>query len=133
MKKKILLIITIIILCCACSKKYFNNINLKTLNQKLDNKESFVLYLTNDDDGKVLKNTLKKVLNNKEVNGYYLNTIKLNDKELDELKEIFTFEDTNIILFIKDGKEETVLSRIDDLYISEANLEQELINQGYIK
>ena len=130
--KKILLIIGIILLSCACSSSYLKSISVKDLNNKLDKKESFVLYLTND-EGKSLKNTLDKVSKNNKVNSYYLDTEKLNENDLNSLKEKFTFEETNIIIFIHDGKEETVLSRINDLYISQKDLEQELKLQGYIK
>ncbi|MBQ8891451.1 MAG: hypothetical protein IJ068_01135 [Bacilli bacterium] len=133
MKKKILFLVTILLLSCACSNNYLKNINIKNLNQMLDNKESFVLYLTDNDEGKVLKNNLKDVANDNKINIYYLNTVKLNDDELESLKKIFTFDETNIVLFIKDGKEETVLSRISDIYISNSELEQEIKTQGYIE
>lgn len=133
MKKKILLIITVLLLCCACSSNHLKNTNLKNLNKMIDNKETFILYLTDEDEGKVLKNTLQDVANDNKVNIYYLNTIKLNEKDLESLKKIFTYDETNVILFIKNGQEETVLSRINDLYISKKVLEQELKNQNYIK
>ncbi len=133
MKKKILLITLILLLTCACSSSYLKPINLKTLNKMLDDKETFILYLTDDNDGKVLKNTLFKVSKDNKIKSYYLNTTKLSDDELKSLKEKITFDETNIILFIKKGNEETILSRISDLYISENNLEQELKIQGYIK
>ena len=132
MKKKILLIIGLLLITCACSSSYLKNINLKDLNKRLEKKESFVLYLTND-EGKSLKNTLDKVSKKNKVNSFYLDTEKLNKNDLKSLKEKFMFDDTNIILFVHDGKEETVLSRISDLYISEKDLEQELKLQGYIK
>ena len=132
MRKKILLIIGLLLITCACSSSYLKNINLKDLDKRLDKKETFVLYLTNA-EGKSLKNTLDKVSKNNKVNSYYLDTEKLNDNDLKSLKEKFMFEDTNIIIFVKDGKEETTLSRISDLYISQKDLEQELKLQGYIK
>ena len=130
--KKIMLILTILLLTCACSSNYLKSINLKNLNEKLEKKESFVLYLTND-EGESLKKTLSKVLENNKVNGYYLDTDKLKEDDLKSLKEKFTFDDANIIIFVKEGHEETTLSRISDLYISEKDLEQELKLQSYIK
>ena len=50
-----------------------------------------------------------------------------------EEKEKITFEDSNIIVFIKEGKENTVLARIDDVYISAKDLKEELKNQEYLK
>lgn len=133
MIKKVLVIISILLLSCACSNSYFKNISLKNLDKKLDDKETFILYLTDEEEGKTLKNTLEKVVNKNKLNSYYLNTNKLNDNDLKSLKEIFMFDETNLILFIKNGKEETVLSRVNDIYMSENNLEQELKAQGFIK
>ena len=133
MKKKILLVIGIILLTCACSSSYLKNINLKNLNEMLNKKETFVLYLTDDNEGKTLKNNLLKVSENNKITSYYLNTKKLSTNDLKSLKEKFTFDETNIIIFVKEGKEETVLSRITDLYTSQKTLEQELKLQGYIK
>lgn len=131
MKKRIILILIILILTCACSKS-INSTNLKNLNNMLDNKETFILYLT-DNEGTTLKNTISKIVNEKNIKAYYLDTSKLNDNDLASLKEKFMFEETNIIIFVKNGVEETTLSRIDNLYISQDKLEQEFKNQGYIK
>lgn len=133
MKKKILLIITVLLLASACSSN-LKSINLKKLNDKLDNKETFILYLTNEDEyGNTLKNTLQKVAHDSELETFYVNTEKLNDEELKTLKEDFYFNESNIIIFVKEGNENTVLSRIDNVYISEEKLKTELKNQGYLK
>ena len=134
MKKKILLIITILLLTSACSSSYLKNINLKKLNEKLDNKETFVLYLTNEDEtGITLKNTLLEVAKENDLKTFYLNTKDLNENDLKELKENFTFEEENIIVFVKKGQETTVLSRITDPYTSKKDLKEELKLQGYLK
>lgn len=132
MKKKILLIITILLLATACSSSYLKKINLNTLNEKISNEESFVLYLTEEDEaGNTLRNTLLKVAKELDIQTFYLNTNNLNDEELENLKENFYFEDSNIIVFVKNGSEETVLARIDDPYISANDLQAELITQGF--
>ena len=132
MKKKILLIITILLLATACSSSYLKKINLNTLNEKISNEESFVLYLTEEDEaGNTLRNTLLKVARELDIQTFYLNTSDLDDEELENLKENFYFEDSNIIVFVKNGSEETVLARIDDPYISANELQAELITQGF--
>lgn len=134
MKKNIVMIILILLLTTACSGSSFKNINLNNLKKSLEKKESFVLYLTDEsNDGNVLKKTLKKVSEENNIKSYYLNTDKLNDKDTKELNDLFKYENTNIIIFIKEGTEETVISRIDDIYISKAKLKSELEIQGYIK
>ena len=132
MKKKILLIITILLLATACSSSYLKKINLNTLNEKISNEESFVLYLTEEDEaGNTLRNTLLKVARELDIQTFYLNTSDLDDEELENLKENFYFEDSNIIVFVKNGSEETVLARIDDPYISANDLQTKLITQGF--
>ena len=134
MKKNIVMIILILLLTTACSGSSFKNINLNNLKKSLEKKESFVLYLTDEsNDGNVLKKTLKKVSEENNIKSYYLNTDKLNDKDTKELNNLFKYDNTNIIIFIKEGTEETVISRIDDIYISKAKLKSELEIQGYIK
>ena len=134
MKKKILLLITILMLTTACSSSNMKKINLNELQKKLEAKETFILYLTDEsDDVKALKNNLGKFADKNKLTVFNLNTLKLSDNDLEKLKEQITFEDTNFILFIKNGDEETVLSRITDPYISEKKLTQEFTNQGFIK
>lgn len=132
--KKIAMIFLLLLTVTACSSSYLSKLNYKKLTTKLDNKESFVLYLTNEDEsGLTLKNTLQTVCKNNNIKCFYLNTDNLDEDELDSLKEKITFEDSNIIVFIKEGKENTVLARIDDVYISAKDLKEELKNQEYLK
>ena len=132
--KKIAMIFLLLLTVTACSSSYLSKLNYKKLMTKLDNEESFVLYLTNEDEsGLTLKNTLQTVAKDNNIKCFYLNTDNLKEDELDSLKEKITFEDSNIISFIKEGKENTVLARIDDVYISAKDLKEELKNQEYLK
>ena len=132
--KKIAMIFLLLLTVTACSSSYLSKLNYKKLTTKLDNKESFVLYLTNEDEsGLTLKNTLQTVCKDNNIKCFYLNTDNLDEDELDSLKEKITFEDSNIIVFIKEGKDNTVLARIDDVYISAKDLKEELKNQEYLK
>ena len=132
--KKIAMIFLLLLTVTACSSSYLSKLNYKKLMTKLDNKESFVLYLNNEDEsGLTLKNTLQTVCKDNNIKCFYLNTDNLDEDELDSLKEKITFEDSNIIVFIKEGKENTVLARIDDVYISAKDLKEELKNQEYLK
>ena len=132
--KKIAMIFLLLLTVTACSSSYLSKLNYKKLMTKLDNKESFVLYLTNEDEsGLTLKNTLQTVCKDNNIKCFYLNTGNLDEDELDSLKEKITFEDSNIIVFIKEGKENTVLARIDDVYISAKDLKEELKNQECLK
>ena len=131
--KKILTVLILLLAVSGCSRN-LSKLNLEKLNKKLDNKETFILYLTDENDSSnTLKNTLTSVLKDNNINAFYLNTDKLSSTDQDELKKIIAYEDSNIIIFIKDGSENTVLARITDNYISKEKLTEELKVQGYIK
>lgn len=131
--KKILTVLILLLAVSGCSRN-LSKLNLEKLNKKLDNKETFILYLTDESDSSnTLKNTLTSVLKDNNINAFYLNTDKLSSTNQDELKKIIAYEDSNIIIFIKDGSENTVLARITDNYISKEKLTEELKVQGYIK
>ncbi len=131
--KKILTVLILLLAVSGCSRN-LSKLNLEKLNKKLDNKETFILYLTDESDSSnTLKNTLTSVLKDNNINAFYLNTDKLSSTDQDELKKTIAYEDSNIIIFIKDGSENTVLARITDNYISKEKLTEELKVQGYIK
>ena len=131
--KKILTVLILLLAVSGCSRN-LSKLNLEKLNKKLDNKETFILYLADESDSSnTLKNTLTSVLKDNNINAFYLNTDKLSSTDQDELKKIIAYEDSNIIIFIKDGSENTVLARITDNYISKEKLTEELKVQGYIK
>lgn len=131
--KKILTVLILLLAVSGCSRN-LSKLNLEKLNKKLDNKETFILYLTDESDSSnTLKNTLTSVLKDNNINAFYLNTDKLSSTDQDELKKIIAYEDSNIIIFIKDGSENTVLARITDNYISKEKLTEELKVQGYFK
>ena len=99
--KKILTVLILLLAVSGCSRN-LSKLNLEKLNKKLDNKETFILYLTDESDSSnTLKNTLTSVLKDNNINAFYLNTDKLSSTDQDELKKTIAYEDSNIIIFIK--------------------------------
>ena len=130
MKKRYLLIITLVMfLLTGCSSK-LSNINLNDLNEKMDKKESFVLYVYSQDD--TLESTLSSVLDEYEFSAYKINVNKLNDEEKRELKLKFDYAEPSII-FIIEGKDPTVLAHVTDSNIRKSNLIDRLKNMEFIK
>ena len=131
--KKFILLFTILLL-TACSSSNLKSLKVSDLKSKLDNKETFILYLTdNSNESKSLKDTLTKVSETNKITSFYLVTENLSDKDQETLKDLITYEDSNIIVFIKKGIESSTLSRVSNLYISENDLKEELKLQGYLK
>lgn len=134
MKRKIFFLIMFILFITGCSSNNFSKLNYNEFKELIDKKESFVICLTDEiDDGNTLKNTLLNVSKKNNIKTYYLNTDKLNENDLKALKDIIYFDETNFIAFIKEGNSKSVLTYIDNTYISEKELEKELINQEFIK
>lgn len=132
--KKIFVVLIALFMLTACSSNGTSKLSYKSLNDKLDKKETFVLLLTdNTDSGNTLKNTLKKVSKENNLKCFYLSTDKLSSSEKEELQSKITFTDSNIIVFVKNGIENSILTRIDDTYISSDALKNELQEQGYLK
>lgn len=132
--KKIFVVLIALFMLTACSNSGLSKLSYKSLNDKLDKKETFVLLLTdNTDSGNTLKNTLKNVSKENNIKCFYLSTDKLSSSEKEKLQSKITYDDSNIIVFIKDGIENSILTRIDDIYISSNNLKNELQAQGYLK
>ena len=131
--KKFILLFTVLLL-TACSSNNLKNLKVSDLKSKLDNKETFVLYLSDNlAESKSLKNTLEKVSKDNKITSFYLITENLSDKDQETLKGLITYNDSNVIVFIKNGIETSTLSRVTNPYISESELQEELKLQGYLK
>lgn len=118
MKKALKLIIlafifSIIVCGCSVKSKYIKDLSFKEFKQKIDNKDSFVLYIGNDHCSHCNKYmpTLKKVLEDYKVTIYHIDNRKLKDDYI-KFKEYINISGTPTIVFIENGDEETTLNRI---------------------
>ena len=110
--KKFILLFSILLL-TACSSSNLKSLKVSDLKSKIDNKETFILYLMD--------------------NSNESQSLKKSDSDQTSLNNLITYEDANIIIFIKDGKESSVLSRVTNLYITPDDLKEELKLQGYLQ
>lgn len=127
--KKFVLIIAILFICVGCSK---DNISYKDLLNKMDNKESFVLYVE-DSEKSIMKTTLDNVkLEYPNINVYSFNPSKLSQDEINELKLRVDY-DTPCIVFIIDGVDPSRDSHVTNKYITKKELITRLTNMNFIK
>ncbi len=119
MKKIItfVILITSVFLLSACgnSNKYFHKITFDTLQDKLDNKESFILTVIQDGcpHCAVFEPRFESVLNEYKVDAYYLNFTNISDQDFEKFEEIFgTGIGTPTTFFIENGQEKTKINRL---------------------
>ena len=150
MKKKIIigLIISVIILSiCALiyaivvlnkkeknEDKYFQELSIKELKEKCENKESFILVIsqTTCSHCAEYKPRIKKVLAKYEITGYYIEKDLLSEEETAELANIANINGTPTTVFIENGEEGSTTTRLIGAKSVEA-IESRLKAMGYIK
>ena len=131
MKKRYFLIIMMFtLLLTACSSGKLSSISYNELKEKVDNKETFVLYVSTNDN--TLEDTLNNVLEKYDFNAYKINLDKLSDDEKTELKLKYAYEDPSII-FIIEGNDPTILSHVTDSSMRSKDLIARLKDMNFIK
>ena len=142
-KKKILILVSVclvvlvgaIIIDNVIANKYFNKISYDEIVEKLDNKDSFVLLIsqTTCSHCATYKPKLKKVAKKYKVDVHYIDVDKLSDDEYDELNSRLSFKTsgTPLTIFFKDGDESTVANRIKG-DSSEDKIIKKLKSNGFI-
>ena len=129
--KKIFLLLILMFLLTGCNKSNIKNISYNELIQKFENKESFILFFDGN-DSEILKSTLNKVLEKNELEAYTINTKKLNNDEINNLRLKVDYEEPSITFSI-DVVDPSVLTHITNVYISETDLEARLRETNFIK
>ena len=133
--KKILLLSIIVILCCSCaSNSKLKSISYSDLINKMEKNETFFFIVVRDGCSHC-ENFIPKVeevLDEYDIVGYKLNYSELS-KEDDELfYNKFGVDSTPTTIFIKDGKEVSLLQRIEG-NVSKEKFKKRIENNNYIK
>ena len=133
----ILLISSLLLTGCNNSSKYLKELSLSELYSKAENKETFILELSQDGCGHcaAFNPVFTKVLENYQITAYYLNISKL--YEDDYYKFIGDFNNneslgTPTVMFFTEGHEKTSMNRIVGS-ASEKELIRKLTQNGYIE
>lgn len=134
--KSLLIIFVVLVMLTGCSStdKHIIDISLDDFKEKIANKETFALYVGNENCSHCMSYmpTLKSVLKEYDITIYHLDNSKLSEKESAEFKTYINISGTPTIAFITDGEEETTLNRIVGEISKESTIDRFKTN-GYIK
>ena len=132
-KYYVLLFISIVLL-TSCGSSNLKSISYSELNKKLDNKETFFFIVTRDGcshcEDFIPK--VEEVLDEYDIVGYNLNYSDLSEEDDEEFYNKYGISATPTTVFIKDGKEVSILQRIEG-DVSKEKLITKLKNNNYIK
>lgn len=96
-------------------KSYFKELKYDEVIKKIENKEDFVLLVSQTECVHCIsyKPKLKKVAKENKVYIYYIDVDLLTDEETDNFKKYISFSSTPTTLFLKNGEEVTAANRIN--------------------
>ncbi len=120
MKKALIIISTLVIMfiillvLMGITKGEVKEITFKEYMTKIENKESFILYIGSSDCSHCFEysRTLGRVIKNHEVTFYYVDIKNFNQEEINKLKSKVRYEGTPTTAFIVDGEEKSTYQRI---------------------
>lgn len=124
-----------VILLSGCSKKnHITDITLNELKNKIENKDTFALYVGNEGCPHCVsyRPVLETVLDEYNIDIYHLDNSLLTEDEVSEMKNYINISGTPTVVFFTDGEEETTLNRITGEVSKEVTI-QKFKDNGYIK
>lgn len=135
MKKVIIVLFTLLFVTACFNSKPYIEIRFKDFKEKLENKESFILYIGSSECTycRRYEKTLKRVVDQYDVDVYYINIVsdKITDEEVKELDNIVNYSGTPTTIFVKDGEVQGKYNRINGAVSSDKIIEAFKRN-GYI-
>ena len=95
-------------------KSYFKELKYDDVIEKIENKEDFILLVSQTGCTHCIsyKPKLKEVAKEHKVYVYYIDVDLLNEKETDNFKKYISFTSTPVTLFLRNGEETTAANRI---------------------
>ena len=130
MKKIFLSLFLSIFILTGCSNSKLSSINLDELNEKLTNKESFIVYFSQSDSN--LEETLNKVLDENNITGYKIDTSKISKEDKNKLELEIAYEEPSIV-FIINGKDPSKLSHVTSESSTSKEILERLKDMQFIK
>ncbi len=131
--KKILICFLSLFLLVGCGKKEYTELSYAELENKLNNKDSFVLLIGSDTclACAIYQETMQDVMKDTNVEIFYVNLHALSDEDYSKIYSKFVVNSTPTTIFISEGEETSTYDRI----VGAANYEKvisSLEKHGYI-
>lgn len=130
MKRVFLCLILVLFVLTGCSNSKLSSITVDELKEKMSNKESFIVYFSQSDSN--LEKTLKKVLADKDLQGYKVDTSKITNEEKNELELQIAYEEPSIVFIIK-GNDSSKLSHVTSENATVKDITERLKDMNFIK
>ena len=135
MKKLIVVLLIILssLIISGCSNdEVIKEISYKELEEKINNKESFILELvqTGCSHCEEFSPRFKAILKTNNLKAYSLNLYNLTEEEIEKFDNLTTITGTPTVLFFEDGKETS--NKINGA-VSNDKIKEKLKENGYIK
>ena len=141
-KKKVIILVTVclVVLIGAIigdrllSKSYFRKIEYKEIINKIENDESFIFVVSQTQCSHCasFKPKITKLARKHKLHIYYIDVDLLSDKEVTEFKKYVKYDGTPATIFIKNGEESSVATRING-DASMEKIENKLKSNGFIE
>lgn len=132
--KKMVFILLLVLFCSSCNSSNLKSLSYSELNKKLNNNETFFFVVIKDGCPHCEKYVPKveEVLDEYNITGYTINYSDLSKKDDDEFYNKFGIDSTPTTVFIKEGKEISIMQRITGNVSKEKLISKLKINE-YIK
>ncbi|MDD6878903.1 MAG: thioredoxin family protein [bacterium] len=116
MKKiiKLSILLFTLILLTSCGKGSLKEITYSDLEEKIKNEETFILEVVQDGCHNCESFTpkLKEIIKKYDINIVQINLTNLSEEDTNNLNNIFNVSGTPTVIFITNGKEESISKRI---------------------
>ena len=130
--KRIFLILSLtFILLTGCGTSNLKELSFSELKNKLEQKESFIIYFDKGDEN-ILETKLNKIVKEYNLNGYTINTTKITNDEKLEIQPLIDYEEPSIV-FVINGLDPSKLSHVTDKDITIKDIIQRLKDINFIK
>lgn len=115
------------------SKSYFKKLKYDEVIEKIENKDDFVLLISQTTCTHCIsyKPKLEEVANEYKINIYYIDVDLLDNEEREKFSSYINYSSTPVTVFLKNGEESTVANRING-DASKDKIEKKLKSNGFI-